>query len=165
MFLNRLRLTRRRWNTVLIVAITFFMLMLSAPTLIKQYLLEPSAHMGQGYVLDPTADPIEINYAGIQFYLQNGVWRAIPEKWDAQASNVIERWRGIRGTPVDAETYQKLRPAFETSMTIEVWYRDIEEPQRVTAYPLNKFWLLSTFDSQWVAVSFDNNQLLPERTQ
>ena len=45
-------------------------------------------------------------------------------------------------------------------MTIEVWYDDVEEPQRITAYPFESFYLMRTFDNQWVAVTFEARQLL-----
>jgi hypothetical protein len=47
-------------------------------------------------------------------------------------------------------------------MTIEVWYQEVEEPQRITAYPLEQFWLLNTYDGLWVAVSFEGSELLPQ---
>ncbi|MFC5079333.1 hypothetical protein ACFPCW_16570 [Vibrio thalassae] len=37
---KRVKLTKRRWNNVLIIAISVFMLLMAAPNLIKQYLLE-----------------------------------------------------------------------------------------------------------------------------
>jgi hypothetical protein len=162
MIFNRINLSRRSWNNVLIIGIAFFMLMIAAPTLIKQYLLEPAAQASEGLVLDPSAEPIEINYAGIQFYQQGDNWRAIPKKWNQDAESVVSRWKAMQGTPVDDETYQKLKPAFEHPMTIEVWYQEVEEPQRITAYPLDQFWLLNTYNGLWVAVSFEGSELLPQ---
>lgn len=159
--LTRFRLTRRRWNTVLIAAIALFMMLMAAPDLIKQYLIQAEPVSSQGFVLNPDADPIEINYAGIQFYLVDGVWQAIPQKWNHEAHNVVARWIAIQGTPIDTETYQKLKPGFRDPMTIEVWYQQLEEPQRITAYPFDQFWLLSTYDEHWVAVSFEGSSLLP----
>ncbi len=160
---KRFKLTKRRWNNVLIIAISVFMLLMAAPNLIKQYLLEQKVAPKTltGYVLDPNAQPIEINYAGIQFYFDDDTWHAIPEKWTPEAANVIQRWQQIHGTPVDEATYAKLQPALESPMTVEVWYQEKEEPQRITAYSLKKFWLLNTYDENWVAVSFEASSLIP----
>ncbi|AYV21591.1 MULTISPECIES: hypothetical protein [Vibrio] len=163
MIFKRFKLTKRRWNNILIIAISAFMLLMAAPNLIKQYLIEQDVEpqVLTGLVLDPNASPIEINYAGIQFYLDDETWHAIPEKWTSDAASVIQRWRAIQGTPVDEKTYAKLKPVLENPMTVEVWYQEKEEPQRITAYQLEKFWLLNTYDENWVAVSFEASSLIP----
>ncbi|MGF1750889.1 hypothetical protein [Vibrio cionasavignyae] len=172
--LTRFKLTRRRWNNVLIVAISLFMGVMAAPTLIKQYLISPqpqaSAQLqgSPGIILNPNDHVIEINAAGLQLYLEDSSssvervnWLAIPERFNEQANQLAQNWQGIRGTVVDEPTLQRLKPALENPITIEVWYQEAEEPQRVTAYRLDQFWLMTTYQQEWVAVSFDEGDLLP----
>ncbi|MCL9776412.1 hypothetical protein [Vibrio methylphosphonaticus] len=176
--LTRFKLTRRRWNNVLMVAIILFMGVMAAPTLIKQYLIspQPQAYSQEpsqeqwlpGMILNPNDRVIEINAAGLQLYLEDesssveqAQWLAIPERFNEQANQLVLNWQGIRGTVVDEPTLQRLKPALENPVTIEVWYQEAEEPQRVTAYRLAQFWLMTTYQQEWVAVSFDDGDLLP----
>ena len=161
------------------IAIILFMGVMAAPTLIKQYLISPQpqassqepSSQGQwlpGMILNPNDRVIEINAAGLQLYLEGesssleqAHWLAIPERFNEQANQLAQNWQGIRGTVVDEATFQRLKPALENPVTIEVWYQDAEEPQRVTAYRLDQFWLMTTYQQEWVAVSFDDGDLLP----
>ena len=76
--LPKLRLSQRNWNWVLIVAISLFMLLMAAPDLIKQYLLNKESDTASpmttatAYVLNPEQSPVEINYPGVQLYLEQG---------------------------------------------------------------------------------------------
>ena len=65
------------------------------------------------------------------------------------------------GTPVDEDNYRSLKPRLINLNSLEVWYRDQEEPQRITYYQLPQFWLLKNWQEQWIAVSVEANYLLP----
>ncbi|MFA0442388.1 hypothetical protein BCU70_16965 [Vibrio sp. 10N.286.49.C2] len=166
--LSRFKLTRRRWNSVLMAAIILFMGVMAAPTLIKQYLILPHDATPPGMILNPSYSVIEINAAGLQLYINDKSsvlgdeqWRSIPERFDRQASQLVANWQAIHGTIVDESTLQQLKPALESPVTIEVWYQEVEEPQRITAYRFDQFWLMKTYNQEWVAVSFDEQELLP----
>ena len=77
------------------------------------------------------------------------------------AQELSQRWQQIVGTEVDAKTYTDLTPQLNTPHTIEVWYQDQEEPQRITYYHLPEFWLLKNWNDQWLAVSIEESYLFP----
>lgn len=160
MFLfKRFRITRRRWNSILIIAITFFIMVMASPQLIKQYLLTPTVIEPGTAVLNPYQTPIELNYNGVQFYRDNQ-WLAIPDDLSAQAAQIVRTWEEMRGTLVEDVLVQKLRPKMDSPITVEVWYQNIEEPQRVTAYNMQTFWLIQNYNNQWLAISLNGQQLM-----
>ncbi|CAH0524414.1 hypothetical protein [Vibrio hippocampi] len=159
LFIKRFKITRRRWNTILIVAITLFILVMASPQLIKQYLIAPSVVDPEAAVLNPYQAPIELNYNGVQFYFDDQ-WLAIPASLSEQAEQIVSTWGEMRGTLVDDSLLQKLRPSMESPVTVEIWYQDIEEPQRVTAYNMQTFWLIQNYNSQWLAISLNDQQLI-----
>lgn len=55
---------------------------------------------------------------------------------------LVQRWHALTGTEVDEATYRALQPTLPNAQTIEVWYADREEPQRITFYQTPQFWLL-----------------------
>ncbi|WP_299685854.1 hypothetical protein [uncultured Vibrio sp.] len=80
---------------------------------------------------------------------------------DTSAKKLSQRWKELVGTEVDAQTYTDLTPRLNTPHTIEVWYQDQEEPQRITYYRLPEFWLLKNWNDQWLAVSIEESYLFP----
>ena len=77
------------------------------------------------------------------------------------AQELSQRWQQLVGTEVDSQTYTDLTPRLNTPHTIEVWYQDQEEPQRITYYQLPEFWLLKNWNDQWLAVSIEESHLFP----
>jgi len=65
-------------------------------------------------------------------------------------------------TEVDDETYQSFLPILRNPQTVEVWYSDREEPQRITFYQTPRFWLFKNWQDKWIAISVEQGYLLPE---
>jgi hypothetical protein len=159
MMLSRLRLSRRRWNTVLIFAVMGFILVMSAPSLIKQSLLpaQPSASL---VIINPDQQVIQLHLPKVSLMLASAQWRSDKEL-ELPAQELVKRWASIQGTLVSNDLFTRLKPTLPAPITIEVWYQETEEPQRITAYQTNDFWLFSSYDKQWVAVSFETEYLFP----
>ncbi len=157
--LSRLRLSRRRWNTVLIFAVMSFILVMSAPSLIKQYLLAeaPSASV---VILNPKQPVVQLHLPKVSLMLASARWRS-DQALELAPEELVERWVSIQGTLVSNDLFTRLRPTLSAPVTIEVWYQDTEEPQRITAYQTNDFWLFYSYEKQWVAVSFETEYLFP----
>lgn len=149
---------RRRWNNILILAVIIFIGVLNLPTLIQQYLLPPKTP--KIYVLNPLWTPTEFNFSGISLQLNKGNWLAQPEI-TLKISDYVERWQRLVGTEVESAIYQQLRPQLTAPSTVEVWYQEQEEPQRITYYQLNEFWLFKNWQNKWVAISVDADYLFP----
>lgn len=74
---------------------------------------------------------------------------------------LVQRWHALTGTEVDEATYRALQPTLPNAQTIEVWYADREEPQRITFYQTPQFWLLKNWQDRWIAVSAEVSYLFP----
>ncbi|EKO5200953.1 hypothetical protein P0J05_004016 [Vibrio vulnificus] len=157
---------RRRWNNILIAGITFFIVIINAPTLIKTYLLDDQSttqiESTNGYpsLLNPNAQLLSIQLAGNALEWNNGAWsveREItisPQEWG-------ERWQTLIGTRLDEATMKTLASQLIKPETIEVWYQDQEEPQRITFYRLTDFWVFKNWQDQWIAISVSTDYLFP----
>jgi len=66
------------------------------------------------------------------------------------------------GTEVPQANFDSLKPSLDAPKSIEVWYVDQEEPQRITYYQTPQFLLLKNWQDKWIAVSVDNRYLMPE---
>jgi hypothetical protein len=75
------------------------------------------------------------------------------------AEDLASRWISLAGTEVDEDTFSQLKGSLSSPETIEVWYLDQEEPQRVTYYQTPKFWLLKNWQDKWIAVSVEDSYL------
>ncbi|MCJ2378103.1 hypothetical protein LNL84_14840 [Vibrio sp. ZSDZ34] len=157
--LSRLRLSRRRWNTVLIFAVMGFILVMSAPSLIKQYLL-PEEQAASSFILDPKLRVTQLHLPKVSLTLSSTQWRS-NKALELVGEELVARWVSLKGTSVSNELFSRLKPTLPAPVTIEVWYQATEEPQRITAYQTNDFWLFSSYEKQWVAVSFESNYLFP----
>ncbi|NMV05869.1 hypothetical protein, partial [Vibrio parahaemolyticus] len=100
-------------------------------------------------------------YSGWEFELHDGRWQS-NIKVDAPISELVSRWQSLEGTELTSEQYDHLKPNLAVPETVEVWYQDLEEPQRVTFFRLPDFWLFKTWQDKWVAISVDENYLMPE---
>ncbi|MEZ8606900.1 MULTISPECIES: hypothetical protein [unclassified Vibrio] len=162
-----MRYRGRRWNNILMFSVIAFIGVLNLPTLIKAYLIEPEPQVDSPYpyLLNPTAKLQALHFAKWSVIQQDNQWVYQFEDTDfPQATNAQElsqRWKELVGTEVDSQTYTDLTPRLNTPHTIEVWYQDQEEPQRITYYQLPKFWLLKNWNDQWLAVSIEESYLFP----
>ncbi|MCU8326376.1 hypothetical protein M2G58_20390 [Vibrio vulnificus] len=157
---------RRRWNNILIAGITFFIVIINAPTLIKTYLLDDQSETqieglnGYPFLLDPQTQLLSIQLSDNSLEWQKGAWVSTrelsisPQEW-------AQRWQSLLGTQLDDATMQKLAPQLIEPETIEVWYQDQEEPQRITFYRLTDFWVFKNWQDQWIAISVSTDYLFP----
>ncbi|MEZ8640473.1 hypothetical protein AB6D55_10910 [Vibrio splendidus] len=146
-----------------------FIGVLNLPTLIKAYLIEPEPEVtvSSPYpsLLNPAAELQALHFANWSVELEDDHWvyqfkdTALPQTTSAQ--ELSQRWKELVGTEVDSQTYTDLSPQLNTPHTIEVWYQDQEEPQRITYYQLPQFWLLKNWNDQWLAVSIEESYLFP----
>lgn len=166
-----MRYRGRRWNNILMLSVIAFIGVLNLPTLIKTYLIEPEPESElqvsspYPYLLKPTAELQALHFADWSAVLEGGHWvyqmkESVSEQ-SVSAQELSQRWQQLVGTEVDSQTYTDLSPQLNTPHTIEVWYQDQEEPQRITYYQLPEFWLLKNWNDQWLAVSIEESYLFP----
>ncbi|WP_456296424.1 hypothetical protein M1D72_21090 [Vibrio sp. AK197] len=150
---------RRRWNNILILCIIGFIALINLPSLIKSYLLEPPATPYPAVLInDATLTALHFNYGVLE--LRDGEWEANFTVKDS-APQLAQRWQTLVGTPVDEETFEQLEPNLKGPQSIEAWYRDREEPQRITIYRSPQFWLMKNDQQRWVAVTAERTDLFP----
>ena len=162
-----MRYRGRRWNNILMFSVIAFIGVLNLPTLIKAYLIEPEPQVDSPYpyLLNPKAELQALHFAKWSVIQQDNQWvyqfkgTDFPQTTNAQ--ELSQRWIDLVGTEVDSQTYTDLTPRLNTPHTIEVWYQDQEEPQRITYYQLPEFWLLKNWNDQWLAVSIEESYLFP----
>ncbi|EKO3561858.1 hypothetical protein KW450_15775 [Vibrio fluvialis] len=150
---------RRRWNNILILAVIVFIGVLNLPAFIKSYLIEPEVS-SYPTLLNPHAKLQAMHFARLSLELNQGRWRATPPT-EVAPEELVKRWQELVGTEVNDETYLSLQPNLRSPQTIEVWYSDQEEPQRITYYRTPQFWLFKNWQDKWIAISVDNGYLLP----
>ncbi|MBY7901820.1 hypothetical protein KW530_15715 [Vibrio fluvialis] len=149
---------RRRWNNILILAVIVFIGVLNLPAFIKSYLIEPEVS-SYPTLFNPHAKLQAMHFARLSLELNQGRWRATPPT-EVAPEELVKRWQELVGTEVDDETYLSLQPNLRSPQTIEVWYSDQEEPQRITYYRTPQFWLFKNWQDKWIAISVDNGYLL-----
>ncbi|MCB5361825.1 hypothetical protein BCT70_016085 [Vibrio lentus] len=164
-----MRYRGRRWNNILMLSVIAFIGVLNLPTLIKTYLIEPEPELQASspypYLLNPTAELQALHFTKWSVVQEDGHWvyqikESVSEQ-SVSAQELSQRWQQLVGTEVDSQTYTDLTPQLNTPHTIEVWYQDQEEPQRITYYQLPEFWLLKNWNDQWLAVSIEESYLFP----
>lgn len=168
-----MRYRGRRWNNILMLSVIAFIGVLNLPTLIKAYLIEPEPEQQVSspypYLLNPRAKLQALYFAKWSLVLEDGQWgyqlkNPVPAQ-SISAQERAQRWQQLVGTEVDSQTYTDLVSQLSTPHTIEVWYQDQEEPQRITYYQLPEFWLLKNWNDQWLAVSIEESYLFPSLSQ
>ncbi len=151
---------RRKWNNILILGIIAFIVILNAPMWIKAYLLSEEVDPYPN-LLRSDHEVSAIYYSGWELEKSNGKWQS-NIKANISIQELITRWQSLQGTELSEQQYQKLKPKFETPETVEIWYQGLDEPQRVTFYHLDGFWLFKNWQDKWIAISVDGNYILPE---
>ncbi|MEZ9057339.1 hypothetical protein [Vibrio pelagius] len=165
-----MRYRGRRWNNILILSVIAFIGVLNLPTIIKTYLLAPEAEMTSEsdfpYLLNPSDQITAMHFSQWSIVLSENGWeyqeQGSPiELTQPSAQTLSQRWQQLVGTEVEDETYQSLSASLSSPQTIEVWYLNQEEPQRITYYRLPDFWLLQNWQGKWLAVSVEPEYLMP----
>lgn len=152
---------RRRWNNILILGIIAFIALLNLPTLIKTYLIdEPVIESPYPYLLNPNAELQALHFSSWSLEKNQGRWRStIPTSIAEQ--ELAQRWQSLVGTEVTQENFDSLKPQLTSPQSIEAWYLDQEEPQRITYYQTPQFWLLKNWQDKWIAISVQSEYLVP----
>ncbi|SHO57620.1 hypothetical protein VQ7734_03390 [Vibrio quintilis] len=150
----------RRWNNILILLVIAFIVILNLPTAIKTYLITPE-NEGYPVLFHPEYTVTAINTEDWSLNREDSHWVSTVS-FPVSLTELVQRWQKLAGTSVDAKTYQSLSPNLKRPETIEIWYEEQEEPQRVTLYRLPKFWLLKNWQGQWIAVSVASDYLFPQ---
>lgn len=158
-----MRLSRRGWNNVMIIAVVCFIAVVQLPELVKQRLGgEAPAHVESGMMaLLPeasTIDQLHLPYTSIG--QQDTGWLASP-RVAVPADQLIARWQVLSGTAVSEEMVGKLRPTLPPPSSVEIWLSSQEEPIRVTVYQQPQFWLMQNWQGEWLAVSVEEAYLFP----
>lgn len=151
---------RRRWNNILILLVLIFIGVLNLPPLLKSYLMEPEA-TPYPTLFNPQAELQAIHFPSFSLELNQGRWRETPPRSHLDPEEWVKRWQQLAGTEVDEETFRSLHSLLNHPQTIEVWYLNQEEPQRITYYQLPQFWLFKNWQDKWIAISVDAEYLLP----
>jgi hypothetical protein len=150
---------RRRWNNILMLAVIAFIAVLNLPTIIKTYLVEEPQSTFP-YLINPNAELRALHFSDWSLEKNQNRWR-ISKPSNIAPEELAARWQSLVGTEVDERTQQSLGAALREPKTIEVWYADLEEPQRITLYQTQQFWLLKNWQDKWIAVSVDASYLIP----
>lgn len=160
-----MRYNRRKWNNILIFSIIAFIVILNLPTLIKTYLIPPEQQFQISNTLFRPQYTVTAVYSS-DWELENrqGQWVLSPAL-SISGQALFEHWQQLVGTPVNDETYQSLADKLPAPQTLEVWYKEQEEPQRITYYQMPKFWLLKNWQDRWIAVSVDTDYLFPHKAK
>jgi hypothetical protein len=152
------------------LSVIAFIGVLNLPTIIKTYLLEPETEVTSEsdfpYLLNPSEQVTAIHFSQWSIVLNEHSWeyqeQGRPlELTEPSAQTLSQRWQQLVGTEVDSKTYQSLSASLTSPQTIEVWYHNQEEPQRITYYQFPDFWLLKNWQGKWLAVSVETEYLVP----
>ncbi|WP_070968113.1 hypothetical protein [Vibrio sonorensis] len=150
---------RRRWNNILILAVIAFMAVLNLPTIIQSYLIEEPVNP-YPTLLSPNLELQALHTNHWSLEKNQGRWRlSVPSATSPE--DLASRWQVLVGTEVDATTFEQLRPNLGSPESLEIWYKDVEEPQRTTLYQTDKFWLLDNWQGNWIAISVEKDYLFP----
>ncbi|NOE58588.1 hypothetical protein GU261_00200 [Vibrio cholerae] len=150
---------RRRWNNILILSVIAFIAVINLPTVIKSYLLpDPASQFPSLLRADATLQALHFPEFSLEKSREE--WQSKPEL-SVDGQELVQRWHALTGTEVDEATYRALQPTLSNAQTIEVWYADREEPQRITFYQTPQFWLLKNWQDRWIAVSAEASYLFP----
>ncbi|WP_332400668.1 hypothetical protein [Vibrio metschnikovii] len=156
---------RRRWNNILIILVLLFIGVLNLPPLLKSYLTsDKSAAHAYPSLLNPNA-PLQAVYTrSFELTLEQDQWQLTPTG-EVSALQLAQRWQALVGTEVDEQTVRSLQPSLIGPQTVEVWYRDQEEPQRITYYQSPQFWLFKNWQDKWIAISVEADYLFPSSSR
>ena len=156
---------RRRWNNILIILVLLFIGVLNLPPLLKSYLMSNNSEE-QVYpsLFIPNTSLQAVYTRSFELIFDQNEWQVTPSI-DATPEQLVQRWQALVGTEVDEQTVRSLQPSLIGPQTIEVWYRDQEEPQRITYYQSPQFWLFKNWQDKWIAISVEADYLFPSSSR
>ncbi|EKO3779829.1 hypothetical protein P0F39_001351 [Vibrio metschnikovii] len=156
---------RRRWNNILIILVLLFIGVLNLPPLLKSYLMSNNSEE-QVYpsLFIPNTSLQAVYTRSFELIFDQNEWQVTPSI-DATPEQLVQRWQALVGTEVDEQTVRALQPNLIGPQTIEVWYQDLEEPQRITYYQAPQFWLFKNWQDKWIAISVEADYLFPSSSR
>lgn len=154
-----MRYRGRRWNNILMLCVIAFIAVLNLPTLIKHFLIEDPNQINP-YLLNPNYELQSIHTSRWSLERTSEDWEISPEV-SVEPAELVQRWRMLVGTEINEQTYQDLQANLSSPQSAEVWYVEQEEPQRLTYYQTPQFWLLKNWQDKWIAVSVEDDYLIP----
>ncbi|MGF1713506.1 hypothetical protein [Photobacterium chitinilyticum] len=160
-----IKLSRRGWNNVIIIAVVLFIAVIQFPDLIRERFATDDIHSSSNvqFLLPEQAVVSRLVLPQHVFTpqdLQGGSWTAEPQI-EGAPQTFVEHWQSLAGTIVDDGMISQLKPQLSSPRTVEVWLQSADEPVRVTVYQLPQFWLLRSWQGTWLAISVDESYLFP----
>lgn len=156
---------RRRWNNILIILVLLFIGVLNLPPLLKSYLMSNNSEEQVYPSLFIPNTPLQAVYTrSFELIFDQNEWQVTPSI-DATPEQLVQRWQALVGTEVDEQTVRSLQPSLIGPQTIEAWYQDQEEPQRITYYQAPQFWLFKNWQDKWIAISVEADYLFPSSSR
>ncbi|MGR5140707.1 hypothetical protein ACQKPX_03415 [Photobacterium sp. DNB23_23_1] len=158
-----MRLSRRGWNNVMIIAVICFIAVVQLPELVKQrFGQEGLAREGSGMAMllpfESTIEQLHLPQTSLQ--REGGEWVARP-RVALPAAQLISHWQALTGTAISNEVVGKLKSTLPPPSSVEIWLAGQEEPVRVTVYQQPQYWLLQNWQGEWLAVSVEAAYLFP----
>ncbi|UTV27893.1 hypothetical protein [Photobacterium atrarenae] len=159
------RLSRRGWNNVIIIAVVVFIAVIQFPELLRNRQMQESAtDPAVTSLLPATAVVTRLVLPAHELsQAKAGEWQSHPPV--AGAQQLITHWQTLSGTRVDEAVMAQLKPQLSAPRTAEIWLASVQEPVRVTYYQLPQFWLLRNWQGHWLAVTVDEAYLFPVKPQ
>ena len=158
-----MRLSRRGWNNVIIIAVICFIAVVQLPEIVKQRFGNeslPPAVSDMATLLPAESMIEQLHLPQTSLNRQDTGWLASPEV-ALPAEQLVGHWQALSGTAVSNEMVDKLKPTLPPPNSVEVWLVGQEEPVRVTVYQQPQFWLLQNWQGEWLAVSVEEAYLFP----
>ncbi|WP_198160135.1 hypothetical protein [Photobacterium sp. J15] len=158
-----IKLSRRGWNNVIIIAVILFIAVVQFPELIRQRQAPVEQAESDTSLQSLLPEPAQITKLYLPhhtFTLQESLWVAEPAI-NVSPKVVVDNWQSISGTVVGDEMMAQLKSQLGTPRTVEIWLQSLEEPVRVTVYQLPQFWLLQSWQGAWLAISVEESYLFP----
>ncbi len=153
------RFSRRGWNNIVILGIIVFMVILNLPTMIKENFLQAEQEHFP-YVLRQDLNIKAMHFSQFSITREDVDWVA-DRALQISPLELVQRWQALAGTELDDGTFAQLKAKLPKANTVEVWYIEAEEPQRVTYYQTPQFWLMKGWQEKWIAISVESNYLFP----
>ena len=160
-----MRLSRRGWNNVIIIAVICFIAVVQLPELVKQRFsgeedVQVQAQAGMTALLPAQSAIEQLHLPLTSLNLEDNSWRAQP-RVTLPADQLVDHWQFLAGTAVSDEMVGKLKPTLPPPSSVEIWLANEEEPIRVTVYQQPQFWLMNNWQGEWLAVSVEEAYLFP----
>lgn len=159
------RLSRRGWNNVIIIAVVVLIAVIQFPELLRQRQTQEAGSDAAVASLLPASAEVTRLVLPTHALSQaaTGEWESEPPMADAR--QLVAHWQALSGTRVDEAVMTQLKPQLGKPRTVEIWLASVQEPVRVTCYQLPQFWLLRSWQGHWLAVTADEAYLFPVQIQ